>query len=432
MIAALALVLTQAAFAADKVEAVNVDGMIHPITVEIVSRALDQAQKEGARLVLIRLNTPGGLSDATREIIEKIVASPVPVVTFVEPSGGRAASAGFFILEAGDVAAMAPGTNTGAATPVTLFGGQMDATMKRKVENDAAALIRGIVAKRGRNATLAESTVYEAKSFTDSEALHDNLITLVAANDYDLFRKLNGREITRFDGRKQVLHLDSPRIVNYDKTTRESIISAIADPNIALVLLVLGVLGIYIEFHSPGLIVPGVLGAILALLGLSALSVMPINWLGVALLVLALALFVLEAKFASHGILALGGAAAMILGALLLIESPNPEMRIHLSTAIGLALPFAIITTFLVSLVIRARRNKVVTGTSGMLDEIGIAYTSLTPAGKVFVHGEYWDAVASAPVEAGARVRVKEIQNFPLKVEPIEGSPWRLDGAEKR
>ena len=432
MIAALALVLTQAAFAADKVEAVNVDGMIHPITVEIVSRALDQAQKEGARLVLIRLNTPGGLSDATREIIEKIVASPVPVVTFVEPSGGRAASAGFFILEAGDVAAMAPGTNTGAATPVTLFGGQMDATMKRKVENDAAALIRGIVAKRGRNATLAESTVYEAKSFTDSEALHDNLITLVAANDYDLFRKLNGREITRFDGRKQVLHLDSPRIVNYDKTTRESIISAIADPNIALVLLVLGVLGIYIEFHSPGLIVPGVLGAILALLGLSALSVMPINWLGVALLVLALALFVLEAKFASHGILALGGAAAMILGALLLIESPNPEMRIHLSTAIGLALPFAIITTFLVSLVIRARRNKVVTGTSGMLDEIGIAYTSLTPAGKVFVHGEYWDAVASAPVEAGARVRVKEIQNFTLKVEPIEGSPWRLDGAEKR
>jgi len=432
LIAALALVLTQAAFAADKVEAVNVDGMIHPITVEIVSRALEQAQKEGARLVLIRLNTPGGLSDATREIIEKIVASPVPVVTFVEPSGGRAASAGFFILEAGDVAAMAPGTNTGAATPVTLFGGQMDATMKRKVENDAAALIRGIVAKRGRNATLAESTVYEAKSFTDSEALHDNLITLVAANDYDLFRKLNGREITRFDGRKQVLHLDSPRIVNYDKTTRESIISAIADPNIALVLLVLGVLGIYIEFHSPGLIVPGVLGAILALLGLSALSVMPINWLGVALLVLALALFVLEAKFASHGILALGGAAAMILGALLLIESPNPEMRIHLSTAIGLALPFAIITTFLVSLVIRARRNKVVTGTSGMLDEIGIAYTSLTPAGKVFVHGEYWDAVASAPVEAGARVRVKEIQNFPLKVEPIEGSPWRLDGAEKR
>jgi membrane-bound serine protease (ClpP class) len=432
LIAALALVLTQAAFAADKVEAVNVDGMIHPITVEIVSRALDQAQKEGARLVLIRLNTPGGLSDATREIIEKIVASPVPVVTFVEPSGGRAASAGFFILEAGDVAAMAPGTNTGAATPVTLFGGQMDATMKRKVENDAAALIRGIVAKRGRNATLAESTVYEAKSFTDSEALHDNLITLVAANDYDLFRKLNGREITRFDGRKQVLHLDSPRIVNYDKTTRESIISAIADPNIALVLLVLGVLGIYIEFHSPGLIVPGVLGAILALLGLSALSVMPINWLGVALLVLALALFVLEAKFASHGILALGGAAAMILGALLLIESPNPEMRIHLSTAIGLALPFAIITTFLVSLVIRARRNKVVTGTSGMLDEIGIAYTSLTPAGKVFVHGEYWDAVASAPVEAGARVRVKEIQNFTLKVEPIEGSPWRLDGAEKR
>jgi membrane-bound serine protease (ClpP class) len=432
LIAALALVLTQAAFAADKVEAVDVDGMIHPITVEIVSRALQQAQREGARLVLIRLNTPGGLSDATREIVEKIVASPVPVVTFVEPSGGRAASAGFFILEAGDVAAMAPGTNTGAATPVTLYGGQMDPTMKRKVENDAAALIRGLVAKRGRNAALAQTTVYEAKSFTDAEALQNNLIGLVAANDYDLFRKLNGKEITRFHGRKQVLRLDSPPIIPYDKTIRESIISAIADPNIALVLLVLGVLGIYIEFHSPGLIVPGVVGAILALLGLSALSVMPINWVGAALLVLALALFILEAKFVSHGILAIGGTVAMILGALLLIQSPNPEMRIHLSTAIGLALPFAIITTFLLSLVIRARRNKVVTGTSGMLDEIGVAYTSLTPAGKVFVHGEYWDAVASAPVEAGARVRVKEIQNFTLKVEPIEGSPWRLNSAEKR
>jgi membrane-bound serine protease (ClpP class) len=431
-ISALALVLAQAAFAADRVQAVNVGGVVHPITVEIVSRALDQAQKEGARLVLIRLDTPGGLSDATREIVEKIVASPVPVVTFVEPSGGRAASAGFFILQAGDVAAMAPGTNTGAATPVTLYGGQMDPTMKRKVENDAAAWIRGVAAKRGRNAALAEQTVYEAKSFTDSEALRENLIGLVAANDYDLLRKLNGKEITRFDGRKQVLHLNSPQIVEYGETWRESLISAIADPNIALVLLVLGVLGIYIEFHTPGLIFPGVLGAILALLGLSALSVLPINWVGVALLVLALALFILEAKFVSHGILAIGGTAAMILGALLLIQSPNPEMRIHLSTAIGLALPFAIITTFLLSLVIRARRNKVVTGTAGMLDEIGVAYTSLTPAGKVFVHGEYWDAVASAPVEAGARVRVKEVQNFTLKVEPIEGSPWRLNSAEKR
>jgi membrane-bound serine protease (ClpP class) len=432
LIAVTALVVAASALAADRVEAVNVDGVVHPITVEIVSRALEQAQREGARLVLIRLNTPGGLSDATREIVEKIVASPVPVVTFVEPSGGRAASAGFFILQAGDVAAMAPGTNTGAATPVTLYGGQMDPTMKRKVENDAAAFIRGVAAKRGRNAALAEKTVYEAKSFTDAEALQENLIGLVAANDYDLLRKLNGKQITRFDGRKQELHLDSPYIVEYHKTWRESIISAIADPNIALVLLVLGVLGIYIEFHTPGLIFPGVLGAILSLLGLSALSVLPINWVGVALLVLALALFILEAKFVSHGILAIGGTAAMILGALLLIQSPNPEMRIHLSTAIGLALPFAIITTFLLSLVIRARRNKVVTGTSGMLDEIGVAYTRLAPAGKVFVHGEYWDAVASAPVEAGARVRVKEVQNFTLKVEPIEGSPWRLNSAEKR
>lgn len=413
----MALLAAPAVPAAQKVEAVNVDGVVHPITVEIIVRAIEQAKQQGAEIVLIRLNTPGGLADATREINEKIVASPIPVVTFVEPSGGRAASAGFYILEAGDVAAMAPGTNTGAATPV-LLGQAMDPVMARKVQNDAAASLRSLATKRGRNSALAEKTVLESKSFTDKEALDSNLIELVAADDADLFRKLNGREITRFDGRKQTLHLDSPQVVEYEKTTRQKIISAIADPNLALVLLVLGALGIYVEFNSPGLIVPGILGAILVLMGLSALSVLPINWVGAALLILALALFILEAKFVTHGILAVGGTVSMILGALLLVQSPLPEMRIHLSTAIGLALPFAIITTFLVSLVVRARRNKVVTGAAGMLDEIGVAHTPLSPAGKVFIHGEYWDAVSSKPVDAGVRVRVTEIQGLTLRVEP--------------
>lgn len=394
------------------------DGVVHPITVEIISRALEQARQAGAEMVLIRLNTPGGLSEATRQINEKIVASPIPVVTFVEPSGGRAASAGFFILEAGDVAAMAPGTNTGAATPVLLGGGQMDQIMRRKVENDAAASIRSLTSKRGRNSELAEKTVLESKSFTEKEALDNHLIEVIAADQWDLFRKLNGREITRFDGRKQTLHLEAPEVVEYRKTIREKIVSAISDPNLALVLLVLGALGIYVEFHSPGLIVPGVIGAIMALLGLSAFSVLPINWLGAALLLLALALFILEAKFATHGILAAGGAVSMFLGALLLVESPLPELRIHPWTAFGLTLPFAIITTFLVSLVIRARANKVITGSSGMIDEIGVAHTPLAPAGKVFVHGEFWSAVSSRPVEAGARVRVREIQGLTLQVEP--------------
>ncbi|HOK44431.1 MAG TPA: nodulation protein NfeD [Bryobacteraceae bacterium] len=412
------LITVQAAFARTKIEAVKVDGVVHPVTVDIINRAIEEAKREGAEIILIRLNTPGGMSEATREIVQAIVASPIPVVTFVEPSGGRAASAGFFILQAGDVAAMAPGTNTGAATPVLMGGGQMDETMAAKVRNDAAASIRSLTAKRGRNSQLAEQTVLESKSFTEEEALKNNLIDVVASNEAELFQILNGREITRFDGRKQTLQLTAPEVIEYEKTIREKIVSAISDPNVALVLLVLGVLGIYIEFSAPGLIVPGVAGAILALMGLSALSVLPINWTGAALLVLAIVLFILEAKFATQGILAIGGTAAMILGALLLVESPLPEMRVRPGTAIGLALPFAIITTFLLSLVIRARASKVITGTVGMLGEIGVAHTPLEPSGKVFVHGEYWDAISSSPVRAGERVRVRAIEGLTLKVDP--------------
>jgi membrane-bound serine protease (ClpP class) len=418
LLALVALAAAQAPLPAHRVEALNVDGMVHPITVEIVSRALEQARQQGAEIVLIRLNTPGGLVDSTREIIEKIFASPVPVVMFVAPSGGRAASAGFFLLEAGDVAAMAPGTHTGAATPVSLFGAQPDQVMMRKALNDVSALIRGVCAKRGRNSELAEKAVVDARSFTDKEALDSKLIELVAADQWDLLRKLNGRQITRFDGRRQTLHLDSPQVVEYAKTTRETIVSAIADPNLALVLLVLGALGIYVEFHSPGLIVPGVIGAIMVLLGLSALSVLPINWVGAALLLLAIALFILEAKFATHGVLAVGGAVSMLLGALLLIESPLPELRIHFMTAFAITLPFALITTFLVTLVVRARANKVITGSAGMIGEIGVAHTPLTPAGKVFVHGEFWSAVSSTPVAAGARVRITEVRGLALRVEP--------------
>jgi len=405
--------------AAPRVLAVDIDSIVHPVTVEIVSRALDQAEKEHCELVLIRLNTPGGLMEAMRETIQKIVASPVPVVTYVTPSGGRAASAGFFLLEAGDVAAMAPGTNTGAAHPV-LFGSEMDPIMKQKVENDAAASLRSLVAKRGRNSDLAQKAVLESKSFTEKEALDNHLIELIATNESDLMRQLDGREVTRFDGHKQILHLGGFEIVSYEKNLRQRVLSAISDPNIALILLVLGALGIYAEFSSPGLILPGVAGAILVLLGLSALSMLPINWLGAALLILAFTFFVLEAKFAAHGVLALGGTVAMILGAVILINSPLPEMRIHLSTAIAVTLPFALITVFLVSLVVRARTSKVVTGSEGMIGQIGMAIGDLTPDGRVFVRGEYWNAVATSPLKAGARVRVKAVDHLNLTVEPFE------------
>ena len=342
--------------------------------------------------------------DAMRETIEEIVASPVPVVTYVAPSGGRAASAGFFILEAGDVAAMAPGTNTGAAHPVAM-GGEMDAVMKQKVENDAAAYLRSICTKRGRNSALAETAVRESKSFTDREALDQHLIDLVAPNEQ---RPAGGarrpRRSTRFDGaHADAAHRAAPTSRSTRRPCAQRIISAIADPNIALVLLVLGALGIYVEFTSPGLIAPGVVGAILVLLGLSALSVLPINWLGAALLLLAFALFVLEAKFATHGVLGVGGAVSMVLGAVMLIDSPLPEMRIHWTTAIALALPFSLITMLLLSLAVRARRNKVVTGSEGMIGETGAAVTDLAPEGKVFVHGEYWDAVSPAAGRRPAR-----------------------------
>ncbi len=411
--AILLLVLTSALAAqSPKVVALNIDGVVHPITTEIVSHALEQAAHEHVALVLIRINTPGGLMSAARETVQRIVESPVPVVTYVTPSGSRGASAGFFILEAGDVAAMAAGTNTGAASPV-LIGQQMDPVMRRKVENDASAWLRSVTTKRGRNSDLAEKTITEAKAFSEKEALDQHLIEIVAPDERSLFQQLDGRQITRWNGKRETLHVAGAVVIEARRSLREQLISAIADPNIGFILLVLGALGIYVEFSSPGLIFPGVAGGILALLGLSALSVVPINWAGAALLVLAVALLVLEAKFASHGVLGIGGAVAMVLGALLLVDGP-PELRIRLSTAIAVSLPFAAITFFLVSLVFRARANKVVTGTSSMVGEIGVVCTE----GEILIRGEYWKAVSESPVEVGARVRVTAVDGISLKVQP--------------
>jgi len=414
----LALALAAGAAPSSKVVAADVDGMVHPITTEIVSAAIERAKAEHAELVLLRLNTPGGLMDAMRHTIEKIAASPVPVVTFVAPSGARAASAGFFLLEAGDVAAMAPGTNTGAAHPVAM-GGEMDAVMKEKVENDAAAYLRSICDRRGRNSALAETAVRQSKSFTEREALDQHLIDLVAGDESALLVALDGRTVTRFDGRTQVLHTAGAEIETNARTLRQTILSSIADPNIAFVLLIFGALAIYVEFSSPGLIAPGVIGAILVLLALSAFSVLPINWLGAALIVAGLAMFVLEAKFASHGVLGVGGTAALVLGAVMLIDSPFPEMRIHWGTALAVAVPFAAITLTLLTLVVRARRNKVVTGAEGMVGQVGSAITPLSPDGKVFVHGEYWDAISRSPLPAGAPVRVISMEKLKLTVEPV-------------
>jgi membrane-bound serine protease (ClpP class) len=403
--------------ALSQVIAVPVDGMVHPITVEIISHAIEQAQAAHAAVLLIRLDTPGGLLDATRQIVQQLSASPIPVITYVTPSGARAASAGFFILQAGDVAAMSPGTNTGAASPV-LMGQQMDPVMREKVENDSAALLRSMTSRRGRNSQLAEEAVRKAKAFTEKEALDQKLIDLIASDEQQLFKQLDGREITRWDGRKEVLHVAGAAVTEVRRTVRERLMASIADPNIGFILLVLGALGIYVEFSSPGLIFAGVGGAILFLLGLSSLTILPINWVGVALLLLSVTLFVLEAKFTSHGVLGIGGTIAMVLGAMLLINGP-PEVRIHLTTAVAVAVPFAAITMFLVSIVVQARRNKVLTGASGMVGEVGVTRTALEPEGQVLVRGEIWDAVASATVPAGAQVRVKALAGLKLLVEPL-------------
>ena len=404
-----------------RVVAVSIEGDIHPITVEIVGHAIEQAQSENAALLLVRINTPGGLLDATREIIQKLDASSVPVVTYVAPSGARGASAGFFVLQAGDVAAMAPGTNTGASSPVLMVG-QMDQVMRNKVENDAAAMVRSMMSRRGRNSEVGEQTIRSAKSFTEKEALDQKLIEFIANSEQQLFQELDGREITRWDGRKLTLHLAGASVAETKRTLREQVMGAIADPNIGFILMVLGVLGIYVEFTSPGLIFPGIAGAILAMLGLSSLSILPINWAGVGLLALSIAFFILEAKFASHGMLGVGGTIAMVLGALLLVDGP-PDMRIHLSTALAVALPFAAITMFLVSMVIKARHNKVLTGAEGMIGQLGIAQTALEPEGQILVRGEYWDAVAPSNIPAGAAVRVNGVAGLKLQVEKTAAAP---------
>jgi membrane-bound serine protease (ClpP class) len=395
-----------------------VNDAIHPITAEYIDRALQSAAANHDQAVLIEINTPGGLVDSTRDIIEKIIASPVPVIIYVTPSGSRAASAGFFILESADVAAMAPGTNTGAAHPVIL-GGKMDDVMKQKMENDAAALMRSVVAKRGRNVELAESAVRESKSFTDQEALDKKLIEYIATNDQDLFRQMNGKSLKRFNGAAVTLNLADQPVIDYRMTLKQRILSYIMDPNVAFILLAIGALSLYAEFNHPGAVIPGTVGVVFILLAAFALNLLPTRFAALVLIAGAFALFALEAKFVSHGVLTIGGITLLVIGGLLLVDAPIPEMRVRLVTALSVSIPLGIITAFLMSIAVRARRNKVVTGSEGLIGETGLAQSALSPQGKVFVHGELWDAISSVSISAGERVIVKKVDGLTLQVEPM-------------
>jgi membrane-bound serine protease (ClpP class) len=397
---------------------VVIDGTINPVSAEYIERGIARASDQHAQAVLIEIRTPGGLADSTREIIAKMLASPVPVIVYVYPTGSRSASAGFYILEAADIAAMAPGTNTGAAHPV-LMGTTMDPVMKEKLENDSAAFMRSFVAKRGRNVEVAESAVRQSKSFTEEEALQQHLIDYVAKDSSDLLKQLDGKTVKRFDGQTQALHTAGAQVVDYDMSLKEQILGFMMDPNIAFLILIIGAAAIYAEFNHPGAVIPGVVGIIFVVLAVFALNLLPLRFAGVALLLTAFILFALEAKFATHGVLGVGGIAVMILGALLLVDGPIPQMRIRVLTAFAVSIPFGLLTLFLVDIAVRARRGKVVTGERGLIGEVGVAQTHLWPEGKVFVHGEIWNASSASRVEPGQTVRVTAVHDLVLTVEPV-------------
>ncbi|HUP62877.1 MAG TPA: nodulation protein NfeD [Thermoanaerobaculia bacterium] len=413
------LLLFLAVDARAEIVRVVVDDMIHPISDEYIGRALDQAAARKADVVLIELRTPGGLETSMRAIVEKIIKSPVPVIVWVGPSGARAASAGFFILESADVAAMAPGTNTGSAHPV-LLGEKLDDIMKMKMQNDAAAFMRSIAQRRGRNVAVAESAVRESKSFTEDEALSLRLIDVVASDVPSLLKWANGRTVKRFNGATSVLRTANQPITNYEMSLKQRLLSWIMDPNVAFILMSLGMLALWAEFNHPGAILPGVVGLIAILLSVFALNLLPTRYAAFALIVAAFLLFALEAKFTSYGILGTGGVICLIFGALLLVDGPIPEMRVHLITAIVVSVPLGAIAVFLMTLVVRAHGNPVVTGTQAMIGEIGIARTALAPAGQVFVGGELWNATAKTSIAEGARVRVRGVEGLRVVVEPAD------------
>src|SRR5437868_2347190 len=392
---------------------------IHPITEEYIARAIDEATRNHDQALLIELNTPGGLLDSTRNIIEKILASPVPVIIYVTPGGSRAASAGFFILESADVAAMAPGTNTGAAHPVTIGAGKLDDVMKQKLENDTAALMRSVASKRGRNVEVAESAVRESKSFTEQEALSKNLIDYVASSEEDLMKQVQNRPVRRFNGNTVTLKLAGEPIRNFDMTLKQHILAFIMNPNIAFILLAVGAMALFAEFNHPGAVLPGTVGVVFILLAIFALNLLPVRFAAVVLILASFVLFALDAKFMTHGVLAVGGMVTMVIGALLLVDAPFPEMRVHLGTALAVSLPLGGITAFVMALALKARSNKVVTGEQGLIGETGVARTPLNPAGKVFVHGELWNAIASADVPEGEKVVVRSVDGLMLRVDPV-------------
>jgi membrane-bound serine protease (ClpP class) len=409
-----------------KIARISLDGAIDPVTAGFVVRCVDQAEQDQVQLILIHLQTPGGFGSSMEEIIGRMLSSEVPVAVYVAPSGAKAASAGFFILMAADIAVMAPGTNTGAAHPLMAIGGfpvsggEAGKTLTEKITSNATAYLRSITSKRNRNVEEAEKGVTESKSFTETEALNSHLIDFIAGSEAELLEKLDGYRVRLFSGEERILETENPEFADYLMTRREKMLAMISQPNLALLMGLVGVILLYFEFSNPGFVVPGVIGAICVLLSILGFSLLPVNYVGVLLILLAIGLFVAEVKVGGFGVLGIGGLVSMIFGMLMLVDSPDPAVRIGIYTALALTLPFAAILTILLIALFRSLRQKVITGDQGMVGLIGVADSEINRNGRLRVRGEYWSACSSLPIAAGKTVRVLAIEGLVLQVEEVK------------
>jgi membrane-bound serine protease (ClpP class) len=394
---------------------VRLHDAIGPASAHFLVGAIDRAERENAQAFVLELDTPGGLEDAMRDIAKRILSADVPVVVYVSPSGSRAASAGFFILQAAHVAAMAPGTNTGAAHPVNAGGGEVTPTMAKKIENDAASFVRALAQKRGRNVAWAESTVTQSVSASADEALAKHVVDLVVPDLKSLLDRLDGRNVEVLSG-SRTLHTRGARLETLEMGWRDRVLSSIANPNVAYLLLMLGSTGILMELWNPGAVLPGIVGAISLLLAFFALQVLPVNHAGLMLLVLGIVLLILEVKVTSHGALALGGIASLTFGSLLLFETPGSFLRVSWSVIAPTVVATALFFLFVIRAGVRAQHRRPVTGAQGMIGVVGYADSALAPEGRVSVLGEYWNARTTEPIEAGARVVVTAVDGRQLVV----------------
>ena len=395
---------------------IQVADAISPGTADFIKSGIKTAEENGAACVIIELDTPGGLAESMRLIVQNILASKVPVVVFVYPGGARAASAGVMITMAADVAAMAPGTNIGAAHPVGAGGQEIDETMSEKVINDMVAQAKSVAEKRDRNAKWVEDAIRESVSVTETEALKENIIDLVATDTDDLIKQLNGREIKD----RGILKLDDVKKVTIKETLRTKILKTISNPNIAYILMMIGLAGLYFEFSHPGAIFPGVIGAIALILAFFAMQTLPVNYAGILLIVLAIIFFIMEMKITSYGLLSVAGVVSLLLGSLMLFKGNAPEMKLSLQVVLPTIILISGFFVAVAGLVFRAQISKPTTGSAGLVGKIGVVKKALTPEGKVFVHGELWNARAKDPIDKDAKVRVVQVVDLILEVESAE------------